>query len=441
MLFQSQVPAIFNQIGLELYSSATSARKRNAAQKLNFYFDLQLERLEEQLAELFSSPENMVKVSLNVVKKVINNLSQVYFTPPVRALENATEKDEQIYKQILEQSAFDLKMKQAQRLTKLLGTILIRPVWRNGAIALDILTGNILDVVTGDSPEILNRVLITDWGNSDKIQDVQYSLWTVETFQRLDYRGNVFEEEPNPYGVLPFLPCFDYPPPGSNFWLSNFESLVSIQEAINIKLTDLLYLIQQQSFGVGWIKGAEGGGSLKVDPGSLVELPKDKDAGLGFVSQQAEIAQVVNAIDRLLKWAAVSNGLSAATVSTSVNDYQSGIAKAFDTKELSELRADDVQNFRSIERQLFNLVRTVWNVHNPTRKISDRATLQIDFADPAKQSLTAKEQAEADEMRIAQGVRSIVDILLRDNPDFGGDREKALAHLLTIKEEMRLLIE
>ena len=46
MLFQSQVPALFNQIGLELYNLATSARKANAARKLNAYFDLQIERLE-----------------------------------------------------------------------------------------------------------------------------------------------------------------------------------------------------------------------------------------------------------------------------------------------------------------------------------------------------------------------------------------------------------
>ena len=34
MLFQSQVPALFNQIGLELYNSATSTRKADAANTL-----------------------------------------------------------------------------------------------------------------------------------------------------------------------------------------------------------------------------------------------------------------------------------------------------------------------------------------------------------------------------------------------------------------------
>jgi hypothetical protein len=158
------------------------------------------------------------------------------------------------------------------------------------------------------------------------------------------------------------------------------------------------------------------------------------------VSQKAEIDAAVNALDTLIKWAAVSHGLSAATMSTDPQT-QSGISKAWDNKELSELRADDVALWRGYEKQLFNLIRIVHNTHNLGKKISDRATLSIDFADPAKAATSAKEQTEADEMKIAQGVRSPVDIALRDNPDFRGDREKALAHLLIIKEEMKLLTE
>lgn len=439
MLFQSQVPQLFNRIGLELYNSATSARKKDAAKKMNFYFDQQLERLEEQLSQLFSEPEKFTKITLSILKKTINNLSQVYFQPPVRTLENATDKDQETFKLILEQSAYDVKLKMSQRLCKLCGTILLRPVWRNGAISIDILTPNILDVVCGDSPEQLVKVLVTDYGTSEKINDIEYSLWTAETFQRLDYRGNIIEDQPNPYKVLPFLPAFDYPPVGSNFWLSNFESLVSIQEAINIRLTDLGYLLQQSCFGIGWIRGSQGGGTLTCSPGALVELP-DKDAALGFESQETDISQVVEAIDKLVKWACVSQGLSAGSMSTDPTE-QSGISKFWDSKELLEIRSDDLSLWRGYEKQLFNLVRIVHNTHSPNRKISDRATLNIDFADPAKAATSAKDQAEADDLKIAQGVRSPVDIVLRDNPDFRGDREKALAFLLTLKAEVQALSE
>ena len=438
MLFQSSVPALFSQMGASLYSSANTARKQDAARRLDFYHDAQIERLEEQLSQLFSEPESMVKVCLNIVKKVVKQTAQCYREPPIRTLEGGSKKDGELYKEIIERCGFDVKMKAASRYTKLLKTILLRPVWRNNAIDLDILTGNLLDVSCGESPEVLEQVLVTDFGTSDKIEDIEYSLWTPETFTRLDYRGHAIEEQKNPYKILPFLPVFDYPPASSSFWLPGGQDLMSLQEAINIKLTDLLYLIQQQSFGVGFIKGSQTGASLKVSPGTLVELPEN--GSIGFISQQAEVKAVVDSIDWLVKMACVSNGLSAASMSTDPQE-QSGIAKQWDNKELSEMRQDDLINFRSVEKKLFDLIRVVNNYYAPRAKISDAARLRVDFADPTKQSLSAKDQATADDLRLAQGVITPCDLLLRDNPDFQGDRARAMAHLLQLKEETKLLID
>jgi hypothetical protein len=435
MLFQSTVPQLFSKMGMEAYSRANQARKTETAKRLNFYHDAQLERLEEQLSELFSEPDSMVKLTLNIVKKVINSQAQTYREPPVRTLEGS-KKDQNLFTDIMEQCAFNVHMKQASRYVKLLKTVLLRPVWRNDALAIDILTGNLLDVETGESPENLNRVMITDYGTSGRIEDITYSLWTPETWSRLDYRGHVIKEDNNPYGVLPFIPAFDYSPPSSAFWLPGGQDLIGLQEAINLKLVDLVYLLSTQSFGVGYLKGAQGGGNLKVDPGSLVELPENGE--IGFVSQKAQIQEVVEAIDKLIKWACVSNGLSAGSMSTDPRD-QSGVSKAWDSKELAEMRQDDVELWRSYEHQLFSLIRIVWNTH-AEKKLSESASLKIDFADPDSQPLSAKDQAQADDLKIAQGVLSPVDVIMRDNPDIQS-REDALAHLLKIREEIKLIEE
>lgn len=433
MLFQSLVPRVFQKLNLQADSAANLSRKENTAKRLDFYHDNQLTHLETQLNQLFSDPSKMVKAELNVVKKVINNLAQVYRENPVRLIEGS-EKDQELYKQIVEQSSLDIKMKQASRYTKLLKTTLLRPVWRNN-LELDILTGNLLDVEIGDSPEDLRKVLICDHGNSDKIQDVEYSSWTPELFQRLDYRGSILYEYDNPYGVLPFLPVWDYSPPSNSFWLSGGDDLISLQKSINLKLVDLLYLMSCQAFGVGWIKGTPGGGNLQVDPGSLVEL--GEDGAIGFESQEAEISQVVEAIDKIIKWACVSNGLSASSMSTEASEA-SGLSKLVDTRELSEMRQDDIALFRSYERQLFNLMRIVFNTHSKD-KLSDSAKLKIDFADPEIQ-VDPKTQAQADDIRLAQGTISAVDIAMQQDADLK-TREDALAHLIKIKEETRQLLE
>ena len=434
MLFYSSVPEVFRRMNLQADSAAALARKQDTAKRLNFYHDEQLTRLEEQLNQLFSDPSAMVKAELNIVKKVINNLSQVYREPPSRTIEG-TEQDQALYQEIVEGSALDVRMKQASRYCKLLKTILLRPIWRTEKLDLDIITGNICDVVTGDSPEILEQVLITDYGQTDKVEDVTYSHWTAETWTRLDYRGNVLEQAENPYKILPFLPVFDYPPPSSAFWLPGGSDLVSLQEAINLKLTDLLYLISQQSFGVGWIRGAQSGGSVKVDPGSLVELPEN--GALGFESQKAQIGEVVNAIDKLTKWAAISNGLSASSMSTDPSEA-SGLSKQVDTRELGEMRRDDIALFRSYEKQLFNLMRVVWNVHS-SKKLSPNAALKIDFADP-RPEVDPLTQAKSNELLVELGVISPVDVLMERNTDID-TREDALAYLLKVKEENQLLTE
>jgi hypothetical protein len=206
-----------------------------------------------------------------------------------------------------------------------------------------------------------------------------------------------------------------------------------MQEAINLKLTDLLYLIQNQSFGIGYLKGSQGRGSLKVDPGSLVELGEKGE--IGFVSQKAEILAVVAAIDKMIKYVCVSNGLSASSMSTDPQT-QSGLSKIQDSKELREQRLDDISMFRAVEKRLFNLIRIVHNTHSPT-KLSEAATLKIDFAE-VETKLSPKEQAAADDLKIAQGVLSPVDIAMRENPDITS-REDALSFLLKIKEELKTL--
>ena len=107
-----------------------------------------------------------------------------------------------------------------------------------------------------------------------------------------------------------------------------------------------------------------------------------------------------------------------------------------DSKELAEMRLDDISNFRRVEKNLFSLMRIVFNVHS-TKKLSESAILKIDFAE-VEQKLSPKEQAEADDLKIAQGVLSPVDVLMRDNPDIQS-REDAMAQLLNIKEENKEL--
>lgn len=434
MLFASSANKTVQALFETASRRANTARKEEAAKRLDYYADAQTEHIQALLAKKFTEPSKLTPAFVNIVKKVTNNLAMTYLEPPKREVDGS-QKDQEIFTEIASTTGLDGKLKLASRYVKLLKSIMLRPVWRGGKLDLDILTPNILDVEIGESPEDLVSVLVTHYGASNRVEEITYSVWTAEEWKKLNYRGQEIASEANPYQRIPFLPIWDSLPTDS-FWLEGGGDLVALQEAINLKLADLLYTLEHQAFGVGWISGLGGGGKIKVDPGHMVSLPVD--GKLGYANTNAPIEAVVAAIDKLVKWAAVSNGLPAASLSTEPTE-ESGLSKIVSNRELDELRRDDVALFRRYEAQLFDLMRVVWNAHNSTRKLSDKAKLKVDFYDP-KPAMNANEQAQAWDRLSDLGIINAVDIALEHNPDLK-TREEALAHLLKLQDEQAKLEE
>ena len=439
MLWASMIPGLFKRIGCEIDEAANRARKTETEKRLAYYHDAQHDYIVAALEAHFSNPDNLTPCFVNVVKKVVNNLAMAYGRDAVRTVENpsgvrAAAADSEIFQEIAESSALGIKLKQASRYAKLLKTVLLRPVWRRGFMDLDVLTGDCLDVATGDTPEDLRVVSIAHFPESGRADEVEFSVWDKATVRRLNYIGSELCVEDNPYGVLPFVSVFDYCPTNS-FWLPGGDDLVMVQDAINEKLTDLLYVCRMQGFGVGWIrKGQAAGGSIRLDPGAMVELPAD--GAIGYESQKAPIKDIISAIDFLILQAALTNGLSASSLSTKVT-RESGVAKTAGNRELEELRRDDIALFTKYERQLFDLFRIIWNRHNPGRKMSQEARLRVDFHDP-KPATSPHEEAETWELLINLKVASPVDAIMERNPDLK-TREDALKFLATVAAENEAL--
>lgn len=435
MLFQSTVPMVTGKIFKEFQHAQDQARKNESIKRADYYHSEQDQYTMENMATWMGEPETLRPLQINIVKKVIDNLAMAYCKPAKRTVVGS-EKDAQLFNDVAKASALDMTLKQASKFTKLLKTILLRPVWRNGTLEIDILTPDIVDVVTGDSPKDLQKVMITNWPDTGKAEDVTYSLWDADTFSRLDWRGNVIESQPNPYGTLPFIPCWDSLPVDS-FWVKGGADLVSAQDGINEKLTDLMYIIRQQGFGVGYMKsgdhGPTGMGALdtvKAAPGSFVNLPADPHAEIGFVSPDAPIQEVWETIQAIIQQTAIANGLSAHSL-TAQPVSESGISKIVSNSELMEKRADDIDLWRRYEARLFEIVKLVWNVHNAT-KFSDKAELAVDFAE-IKQPSQEIEQSEKWQGLIDAGQASPVDWCIARNPDLS--REQAVEYLQQVKAE------
>jgi hypothetical protein len=68
------------------------------------------------------------------------------------------------------------------------------------------------------------------------------------------------------------------------------------------------------------------------------------------------------------------------------------------------------------EQKLFNLMRIIHNTHSKS-KLSDLAKLKVNFADPAKPTISPLDEAQAYETYFKMGVKSPVDILMDKDKD------------------------
>ena len=427
MLWDSIAKTEVDKIFREAVEKASTERKNDTSKRLSFYHDEQTSYIEEALALHYADTSQFTPTFFNVVKKITIQLSMVYLADARREVEG-TERDKQIFAEMVESSSLNMKLKVASRYTRLLKTIMLRPVWRKGKMDLDVMSGDFLDILFGDTPEELEQVLITHYPQSGESSDITYSLWTNETFQRLDYNGNILESEPNPYNVIPMVPIWDNYPTNGSFWQSGGDDLISVQSAINERLTDLLVVLRQQGFGQGVAKGFPDGGKLQVGPGVMVEI-EDPEGDFYYAKTNAPISEILDSIDFMVKQLAVSNGLPASSLSVKPTQ-ESGLARISGNRELEELRRDQISLFNTYEKRLFDMFRIVWNVHNPIKKITSDAKLKVDFFDP-KPVLSPDKEVEKWEKEIAMGTISRVDILQIKNPDLS--REDAIKRLAEIR--------
>ncbi len=430
MLWNSIAEKVVKEMYAEAVARAAVDRKNDTIKRLSYYHDEQEAYIKDALALHYMDPDAFSPAFFNVVKKIVNQLAMIYLADAERAVDG-TDRDKEILKEIIQSTSLNPKMKICSRYTQLLKTTMLRPVWRKGRMDLDVMTGDILDVIVGDTPEQLEQVLITHYSQSGEAKDTSYSLWSDDEYRKLDYNGNTLESAVNPYTVIPMVPVWDQYPVGTSFWQAGGDDLINIQTAVNEKLTDLLLVIRQQGFGQAVLKGVPDQGSkMQVGPGTTIEIP-DPAGDFFYAKTNAPIQSILNTIDFMVKQLAVSNGLPASSLSVKPTQ-ESGLARISGNRELEELRRDQISLFNTYEKRLFTMFRVVWNYHNPTRQITDTARLKVDFFDP-KPTLSPDKEVEKWVKELEIGTISRIDILMIKNPDLS--REDAMQKLEEIRIE------
>ncbi len=389
-------------------SQANYDRKEEARKKLDYYYDKQLDYLMDYLYETFDDPSSHKVATLNIVRKVIDGLSQVYAKPVKRDTTNKTDQD--LLNKILQESAWPLKLKQANRLSKLLGFVLVRPVYRNNRIQLDIITSDLVDLVTGDSPEDIQQIDIAYYPQPNKQEELEYRRWTADSIQRLNHKKEIISSADNPYRIIPYVPVWAELPLDTPY-VGSGDSLISVQELINQKIFELGYTLSLQGFSIPYATNTsqEIG---RLDPGVCLNLPKDAD--FGFASPGNAVNSVLESLDYLIRTTCMAFGLPASYISSRPSERKSGTARQIENLELREKRNEDINLFTKYEKDIFEVTKVIQNTHS-SQKFGE-SELKIRFGDIQLAS-SPEDQADQWQKYLEMGLTNPIEILMELNPD------------------------
>ena len=367
-----------------------------------------------------STMRKVVAGNINITKRVIDRISLVYMTPPIRTYTKEDLPDYFIEK--------DLKLQRLERITNLLDAVLIKPCWRikedgTGCIEYDIIWD--YEPIFGDDPLKPEAFIYPIAKKASVIDDTPelYAYWDSENHFIFDNDGKQYTQDDNPemlnpYGVLPFVECHREGKPEMNYMDTNASNdLISTNLSINVAETNKNANVMFQSFGYLFVNGAG------VDKDSMT-IGQDKinflgtDGTISIVSPPNAIPALDESIKSSYKMLAQNYHLPVGFVEGNTQ-AESGVALKMRNLELTDDRKSDIARWRDIEFSLFDLERLIVAVELG----QDAGDLEdVDFSESVE-VLSDQEQRDKWDWELSKGIIDLADIMMSKNPDL--TREEA----------------
>jgi hypothetical protein len=337
----------------------------------------------------------VVTGNINITRRIIDRISLVYMTPPIRRYTREDVTDFFMHK--------DLKLQRLERMCNLLDAVLVKPCWRigdnGGHIEYDIITD--YEPIFEDDP--LNPVaIIYPIAKKDTVLDDTpelYAYWDSESHFTFDNNGKTYttDDNPdmiNPYGRLPFVECFrDGKPEFSYLDTNAFNGSGIDPDTMQVGQDKINFL------------GVDGSISIVSPPNAIPALDESIQSSYKMLSQNYHLP------------------ISFVEGSTA----SSGVALKMRNIELTDERKSDVTRWRNTEMELFELERLIIAVEVG----QDAGDLEdVDFSESVE-ILSDKEQREKWDWELANGLIDLADIMMQRNPDL--TREEAEDHLFDRK--------
>ena len=424
-----------------------SARQEAAEMALDFYRGEHLPYIGRNPEETPEEFARRPKESLNLTRLVIDILSGLYGAPPVRKVAGNPELAARL-ERAWRENAMDALMLNVDRLVRLVGLVAVRPFYEEpgGALRYWPYTADQLEAVGDPERPWKASALAVRWnelgarGRSCR----RAHLWTDAKFLELRDGAAVVEGE-NPYGEIPFAIFRDALPAlgGGFFPPGRGPELAESNAVLDMRLSDDLYTLKMQGFGVAEVINPAPDEPLVLSPGRGVrfegraELPM----GLSFKSTNAPLAELSADIRERVARILLAHRIPESAVSVSLSPGASGIAIRAAHTPIDVDRSERRALFAPAEADLARLSARVLCAHQPAAGFDAPAEFAIDYAEPAERLTEAERLARA-EFQLRQGLTTPWDLALAADPDGFAEpgkapREVARARVLRNLKEMK----
>jgi hypothetical protein len=350
----------------------------------------------------------------NITKRIIKKVAEVYKVAPIRYFK---EKQNDKYNEITQRK--NIRMKTIERQSRLLGTLGVQPivVEKNGKKTFDyLMLRSFTAYLEGLKPKAI-KYLVADDG-----EEKHYAFWDDEQHLILnsdnipvDPKPFGFEDEENPYGVIPFVWC------PNDFLIEDFyntggsaDDLINANLQIDLMLSEMAHKYRYIAFNPIWGKGNVKSVDVDYRYDEILWLD-DPDAEIGNLSTDHNFASDIELLKLQMQIIKDHYGLS---FQWGISGNTSGFALVVQNID----HKDDLENMvdvcRDWENDLLEMERIVGRVHGVTVPDKD---FRIDYAEVST-PISIEEQNKKWDFEFKNKLSSRADYWRAQNPDISDEQ-------------------
>jgi len=350
----------------------------------------------------------------NIVKKFVNRMSKIY---TIGAKRNVNDK----YIELT--SVKNARMKQMERMTRLLGTCATYVMYDEMEQRFEYRPIYYFEPYFGDNPykpEAIVYPMMHGHADLSDTSDLMYAYWDKEICLKFDENGNVLEEIKHNLGVLPFV--FTHREEQlDSFFVEGASDLVSANEHINITMTEMQLGLRFQMFGQPVVTGLISDNS-NVRAGSDEILTLPEGSNYNIVSPQGNVRDVIENIKWQIELVALNNHLFV-TFAQSGGEVPSGISLMIKDLERHEDFIDDKELYRQYEKDFYKVEYALSQMNS--LGLPEPTQFKVDFSE-VEYPMTTQDKIMLNEYRLKHNLVTEAQILAEENKDLSIDDANAI---------------